>query len=60
MGYKLIPRLRESHLLAPSAHGGGKFTQPRAHLLADPCRLEPSHLVLKVLPEVKWGMVSAR
>ena len=31
------PRLRESRLLAPSG-SGGEFTQPRAHLLADPCR----------------------
>ena len=28
--------MRESCLLAPSGHGG-EFTQPRAHLLADPC-----------------------
>ena len=32
------PRLRESRLLAPSGRGEGcVFTQPRAHLLADPC-----------------------
>ena len=37
IGYKVVPRLRESRLLAPSGHGG-EFTHPRAHLLADPCR----------------------
>ena len=41
IGYKVgpSPRLRESRLLAPSGHGGGgEFTQPRAQLLADPCK----------------------
>ena len=35
MDLKVGPRLRESHLLAPSGRGG-EFTQPRAYLLADP------------------------
>ena len=37
IGQKVGPRLRESRLLAPSGRGG-EFTQPREHLLADPCR----------------------
>ena len=41
--------MRESHLLAPSGHGG-EFTQPRDHLLPDPCRcLVHSSLSLEVL-----------
>ena len=37
IGYKMGPGLRESRLLAPSGRGGREFTQPRTHLIADPC-----------------------
>ena len=38
LGSRAVPRLRESRLLTPSVRGAGnKFTQPRAHLLADSC-----------------------
>ena len=36
IGHKVGPRLRESRLLVTSGHGV-EFTQPRVHLLADPC-----------------------
>ena len=42
IGYKVGPRFRESRrLLSPSGRGG-EFTQPRAHLLADPY-IKPQH-----------------
>ena len=33
----MVPRLRESRLLAPSGHGG-VFTQPRVHLIDQLCK----------------------
>ena len=39
IGYKVVPRFRESRLLVPSG-AGAEFTQPRAHILADPCIID--------------------
>ena len=36
IGNKVVPRLREYRLMAPSGRGG-EFTQPRDHFLAVPC-----------------------
>ena len=45
-------RLGESRLLAPSGHGG-VFTQPRAHLIADPCiELFVTHKLLELIGNV--------
>ena len=38
MGYKVGPGLREFRLLASSGRGA-RFTQPRDHSLADPCKV---------------------
>ena len=40
IGQKVVPRLRESRILAPSGSRGGEITQPRAHLIADLCPSE--------------------
>ena len=56
MDYKVSPRLRECHLLALSGHSRGKFTQPRAHILANLCTV----VVVVVVPEGKFVVYDER